>query len=53
MITNTEGTGALIRRRPNGIYCRANAGVIRSLPLRKAHEAESPPLPNSSAGCPE
>ncbi len=38
-ITDAEGTGALLRNKHTGIYCRANAGVLRSLPQRKVETA--------------
>lgn len=38
-VTDVDGTGALIRNRSTGIYCRANAGAIRSLPQRKVEAA--------------
>lgn len=33
--TDADGTGALVRNTRTGIYCKANAGAIRSLPQRK------------------
>lgn len=38
-VTDAEGTGALLRNQRTGIYCRANAGAIRSLPQRKVQAA--------------
>lgn len=38
-VTDADGTGALVRAKATGIYCRANAGVIRSLPQRKVESA--------------
>lgn len=38
-VTDAEGTGALLRNERTGIYCRANAGAIRSLPQRKVQAA--------------
>lgn len=38
-VTDVEGTGALVRNIRTGIYCRANAGAIRSLPQRKVEAA--------------
>lgn len=38
-ITDADGTGALVRNARTGIYCRANAGAIRSLPQRKVEAA--------------
>lgn len=34
-ISTAEGTGALVRNQRTGVYCQANAGVLRSLPQRK------------------
>jgi hypothetical protein len=38
-ITDADGTGALVRNQRTGIYCRANAGALRSLPQRKVQVA--------------
>lgn len=38
-VTDADGTGALVRNRSTGVYCRANAGAIRSLPQRKVEAA--------------
>lgn len=38
-ITDADGTGALVRNTRTGIYCKANAGAIRSLPQRKVAAA--------------
>ena len=38
-VTDAEGTGALVRNIRTGVYCRANAGAIRSLPQRKVEAA--------------
>lgn len=38
-ITDAEGTGALVRNTRTGVYCRANAGALRSLPQRKVEAA--------------
>lgn len=40
-ITDAEVTGALVRNKLTGIYCRANTGVLRSLPQRKVDAALS------------
>jgi len=34
-VTDADGAGALVRNHNTGIYCKANAGAIRSLPQRK------------------
>ena len=34
-VTDVDGTGALVRNTGTGIYCRANAGALRSLPQHK------------------
>jgi hypothetical protein len=34
-VTTSEQTGALVRNQATGIYCQANAGVLRSLPQHK------------------
>ncbi|MGL0786511.1 hypothetical protein [Xanthomonas translucens] len=38
-VTDADGAGALIRNKATGIYCRANAGALRSLPQRKVEAA--------------
>lgn len=38
-VTDADGTGALVRNKTTGIYCRANAGAIRSLPQHKVEAA--------------
>lgn len=38
-VTDADGTGALIRNKATGIYCRYNAGAIRSLQQRKVEAA--------------
>ncbi len=38
-VTDAHGTGALVRNSATGIYCQANAGVLRSLPQRKVEAA--------------
>lgn len=38
-VTDADGTGALVRNKATGIYCRANAGALRSLPQRKVGAA--------------
>lgn len=38
-VTDADGTGALLRNVATGIYCRANAGVVMSLPQRKVEAA--------------
>lgn len=38
-ITDADGTGALVRNQRTGTYCRANAGILRSLPQRKVQAA--------------
>lgn len=35
VVTDADGSGALVRNQRTGVYCRANAGAIRSLPQRK------------------
>lgn len=35
IVTDADGTGALVRNTRTGIYCRANAGALRSLPQAK------------------
>lgn len=42
-VTDSDGTGALVRNVATGIYCRANAGAIRSLPQRKVEAALDQP----------
>lgn len=34
-VTDAMGAGALVRNLHTGAYCRANAGVLRSLPQAK------------------
>jgi hypothetical protein len=34
-VTGADGPGALVRNTHTGVYCKANAGAIRSLPQRK------------------
>lgn len=34
-VTDAMGTGALVRNQDTGVYCRANAGSLRSLPQKK------------------
>ena len=34
-VTDAHGVGALVRNRQTGIYCRANAGAVSSLPQAK------------------
>lgn len=38
-VTDAAGTGALVRNRHTGVYCRANAGTLRSLPQAKVKAA--------------
>lgn len=38
-VTDADGTGALVRNLRTGIYCRSNAGGLRSLPQRKVAAA--------------
>lgn len=38
-ITDADGTGALVRNKSTGLYCRANAGALRSLPQHKVEAA--------------
>lgn len=38
-VTDGDGTGALVRNKATGIYCRANAGALRSLPQHKVAAA--------------
>lgn len=38
-VTDADGTGALLRNHRTGIYCRANAGALRSLPQSKVEAA--------------
>lgn len=38
-VTDADGTGALVRNTRTGVYCRANAGTLRSLPQRKVEAA--------------
>lgn len=38
-VTDAEGVGALVRNVRTGIYCRANAGAVRSLPQKKVEAA--------------
>ncbi|MBV6748254.1 MULTISPECIES: hypothetical protein [Xanthomonas] len=38
-VTDADGTGALIRNKMTGVYCRANAGAIRSLHQSKVEAA--------------
>ena len=40
-VTDADGTGALVRNVNTGIYCRANAGALRSLPQRKVEAAHA------------
>jgi len=40
-VTDGDGTGALVRNINTGIYCRANAGALRSLPQRKVSAARA------------
>lgn len=42
-VTDADGTGALVRNSTTGVYCRANAGAIRSLPQRKVEAALGQP----------
>lgn len=39
VVTDADGTGALVRNQRTGIYCRANAGALRSLPQAKVKAA--------------
>ncbi len=52
-VTTAEGTGALVRRKSNGIYARANTDAIRSLPQRKVQQAievgEADDLPSAQS----
>ena len=34
-VTTASGTGALVRNVRTGIYCQANAGILKSLPQNK------------------
>ena len=38
-VEDADGIGALVRNQHTGVYCRANAGAIRSLPQRKVEAA--------------
>lgn len=38
-VTTAHGEGALVRNQRTGMYCQANAGVLRSLPQRKVKAA--------------
>lgn len=38
-VADADGTGALVLNLGTGIYCRANAGVLRALPQRKVEVA--------------
>ncbi|MGS1116043.1 hypothetical protein [Castellaniella sp. UC4442_H9] len=38
-VTDADGTGALVRNQRTGVYCRANAGALRSLPQHKVQAA--------------
>lgn len=38
-VTDADGTGALVRSLATGVYCRANAGALRSLPQHKVAAA--------------
>lgn len=38
-VADADGVGALVRNRTTGIYCRANAGALRSLPQCKVRAA--------------
>lgn len=38
-VTDADGAGALVRHQRTGIYCRANAGALRSLPQSKVQAA--------------
>lgn len=38
-VTDAAGTGALVRNLATGVYCRANAGALRSLPQHKVAAA--------------
>lgn len=38
-VTDAAGTGALVRNARTGVYCRANAGALRSLPQHKVAAA--------------
>lgn len=38
-VTDAAGTGTLVRNQTTGVYCRANAGTLRSLPQRKVQAA--------------
>ena len=38
-VTDADGAGALVRNTRTGVYCKANAGAVRSLPQRKVQAA--------------
>lgn len=38
-VADAAGTGALVRNRQSGTYCRANQGELSSLPQRKIEAA--------------
>lgn len=38
-VATADGIGALVRNTRTGMYCRANAGVLASLPQRKVASA--------------
>lgn len=40
-VTDADGTGALVRNAATGVYCKANAGALRSLPQHKVAAALS------------
>ena len=42
-VTDVDGTGALVRNLRTGVYCKANAGAIRSLSQRKVEAALANP----------
>lgn len=39
VVADAMGKGALVRNKSTGIYCRANAGALRSLPQIKVQTA--------------
>lgn len=39
VVTDADGAGALVRNKVTGVYCRANAGALRSLPQHKVRAA--------------
>lgn len=43
VVTDAEGTGALVKSEASGLYCRANDGRVRSLPQQKVLAAISAP----------